>query len=410
MQMSVHVNGQNLEMRVIDGSLYSNAAGHWQSTKTAVSTDGSSPDVSDYMTYLRAVANDVKQEGVEQIRGVDTTHFSATLDLKKAMDAANITDAQRKLLKSVVDALDRSTFPVDVWIDSNGLLRKISLKFDAPTSDAGVAVDVTVEFYDFGTPVNVEAPAGATDETYLAQDRAAQVDLRNALTAEKTYYTDNMEYSADAKTMKTVESSLDWGGKLTVVVGDVPLYAANTVCLSEQSASGTNFVLADVAIGDQVGTYYARGKDCPADAAPAELAKLGSSFGVPSPGQTSVSATGPGVSDSVPSVSPPSSATASDLRNALTAEKTYYTDMQTYSASASEMRQIESSLDWGGKLKVVASGDGAAVCVSEASAAGSTFALFDAATSTTAGTSYGRTACPAVVGDTPPTGFVSTGW
>ena len=53
-----------------------------------------------------------------------------------------------------------------------------------------------------------------------AQDRAAQSDLRNGLTAEKTNYTDAQTYSAVAATMKAIEPSLDWGGKLTVVVGD----------------------------------------------------------------------------------------------------------------------------------------------------------------------------------------------
>src|SRR6516225_6771234 len=51
-----------------------------------------------------------------------------------------------------------------------------------------------------------------------AQDRAAQSDLRNGLTAEKTNYTDAQTYSAVVATMKGIEPSLNWGGKLTVVV------------------------------------------------------------------------------------------------------------------------------------------------------------------------------------------------
>src|SRR5690348_9077923 len=38
-----------------------------------------------------------------------------------------------------------------------------------------------------------------------AQDRAAQSDLRNGLTAEKTVYTDNQSYSAVVATMKGIE-------------------------------------------------------------------------------------------------------------------------------------------------------------------------------------------------------------
>src|SRR5437016_13323556 len=51
-----------------------------------------------------------------------------------------------------------------------------------------------------------------------AQDRAAQSDLRNGLTAEKTVYTDTQNYDTTVANLKAVESSLDWGGKLTMTI------------------------------------------------------------------------------------------------------------------------------------------------------------------------------------------------
>src|SRR5215218_8861181 len=55
-----------------------------------------------------------------------------------------------------------------------------------------------------------------------AQDRAAQSNLRNALTAEKTFYTDNQSYSNDTTTagLKGIEPSLDWTA-LAPVLGNV---------------------------------------------------------------------------------------------------------------------------------------------------------------------------------------------
>jgi type IV pilus assembly protein PilA len=109
-----------------------------------------------------------------------------------------------------------------------------------------------------------------------AQDRAAQSDLRNGLTAEKTYYTDNESYAddgvaAELAALQGIEPSLDWGGDLAVSVGDV--VAANNdnavVCVTQTSNSGTQFSLADVAIGANAGTYYNRGA-CAVD--PAVLA------------------------------------------------------------------------------------------------------------------------------------------
>ncbi len=106
-----------------------------------------------------------------------------------------------------------------------------------------------------------------------AQDRAAQSDLRNGLTAEKTVYTDGQTYSSDTTTaaMKGVESSLDWGGKLTVAVGDaVATSDKGVVCLSETSKGGTKFNIADVAAGPNAGTFFNKGGDC-SSTAPATL-------------------------------------------------------------------------------------------------------------------------------------------
>jgi type IV pilus assembly protein PilA len=96
-----------------------------------------------------------------------------------------------------------------------------------------------------------------------AQDRAAQSDLRNGLTAEKTVYTDNQTYDAVAANMKGIESSLDWGGKLTVTVANSSVGTNDMVCLSEASKSGKTFSIADIAAGPKAGTYFGKAA-CPA--------------------------------------------------------------------------------------------------------------------------------------------------
>ena len=87
-----------------------------------------------------------------------------------------------------------------------------------------------------------------------AQDRAAQSDLRNALTAEKTYYTDNQAYTATAATMTAIEPSLKWGTTTVVSI------SADTfsVCVQETSKSSTVFGLLDISTGVNAGTYYGK--------------------------------------------------------------------------------------------------------------------------------------------------------
>ncbi len=75
-------------------------------------------------------------------------------------------------------------------------------------------------------------------------------------------------------------------------------------------------------------------------------------------------------------------ATQSDLRNGMTAEKTVYTDTQTYYLSSAAVKAAEPSLHWGTTLlvKVGTNTDpNDTVCLSEKSASGSWFAVGDVA-------------------------------
>jgi len=94
-----------------------------------------------------------------------------------------------------------------------------------------------------------------------AQNRAAQSDLRNALVAAKTMYTDTSSYaSADssASGLTTVEPSLTYiatGSASTVATPSVSVSAAATTwAAARMSASGTCYYIKDVASGP--GTRY----------------------------------------------------------------------------------------------------------------------------------------------------------
>jgi len=110
-----------------------------------------------------------------------------------------------------------------------------------------------------------------------AQDAGAKSDLRNALTAEKTSYTDNQKYTATTATLAAIEPSLKWNvaGGPNVVVGDVSVAGdANVVCINETSKSGTIFSISDVANStgtNPAGTYYNKAV-CPATVTPATAA------------------------------------------------------------------------------------------------------------------------------------------
>jgi type IV pilus assembly protein PilA len=94
-----------------------------------------------------------------------------------------------------------------------------------------------------------------------AQDRAAQSNLRNALTAEKAYYTDNQAYyaTAGAAELKKIEPSLtfDAAADTASIEGSIG-YAlvSGAIVLGTKSASGTCFYVKDTPTGASAGTTY----------------------------------------------------------------------------------------------------------------------------------------------------------
>jgi type IV pilus assembly protein PilA len=112
---------------------------------------------------------------------------------------------------------------------------------------------------------------GARDR---ANDRSAQSNLRNALTAEKTVYTDAELYTDTSATagqtaMTAVEPSLTWVASATsylnrnvsaVDPSTVP-GPTQTVVLATQSATGTCWFIGDIPGPATVsGTFYAQSK------------------------------------------------------------------------------------------------------------------------------------------------------
>ena len=107
-----------------------------------------------------------------------------------------------------------------------------------------------------------------------AQDKQAQSNIRNALTAEKTWYVDHQAYTTDVTTagMKGIEPALNWGvsdastrGVAVNAVGAGVTTGDNgCVILESLSKSGTDFFLLDIAAGTGAGTYYGKNVATPA--------------------------------------------------------------------------------------------------------------------------------------------------
>ncbi|MYR41809.1 hypothetical protein [Streptomyces sp. SID5910] len=182
--MTITAEGQSIEQRVVDQVLYQKAPDQkaaggkpWMKIdlKRVAGQQGANPqqigDPAQSAAYAKAVTDkDVSEVGTEKIGGVDTTHYKVSIDVAKLPGGA-------QLGKQI-----GPTLPMQIWLDDEGRIRRqqidMALKAPAsaqPESSAApqqVKVSTLMEFSDFGTDVEAEAPPAGqvTDVT----DQVAQ--------------------------------------------------------------------------------------------------------------------------------------------------------------------------------------------------------------------------------------------
>jgi hypothetical protein len=127
----------------------------------------SSQESTQVLSYLQGVSSSgVTAVRSAKIRGTTTTEYKAVVDLTKVADQKSPT--QQAALKSLEAQLHTTTLPLQVWLDPQGRVRQIAEQLQASTSPSAATggttpatsdnVTFTVDYYDFGVPVNVSPP------------------------------------------------------------------------------------------------------------------------------------------------------------------------------------------------------------------------------------------------------------
>jgi hypothetical protein len=110
-----------------------------------------SPTPNNALAYL-AGADQVDEVGSEKVGGDDTTHYQVRVDVSDAAKKASGT-AQSSLRGVKASGVDK--LPMDVWVDPNGYIRKVSYQEHAGRQQAA---KVTMQLHDFGSRVSIEPP------------------------------------------------------------------------------------------------------------------------------------------------------------------------------------------------------------------------------------------------------------
>lgn len=134
-----------------------------KSADVASSPVGGTVDPSAQLHLLAAVET-AEAVGEEEVRGEPTTHYRGTYDVARAIRGGR--GVQRPALTSLLGvAKDMKQASYDVFLDEDGLLRRLQQTVQVPASEATggqeLAVTTTLELYDFGIEVKVLPPPGA---------------------------------------------------------------------------------------------------------------------------------------------------------------------------------------------------------------------------------------------------------
>ncbi len=117
----------------------------------------SNPNPNGALAYLRGSTGQVQDLGKEQVKGAETTHYRTTIDLEQAAKRAK--GATRQSLRRVIDVAGIKKLPVDAWVGEDGYVHKVSYR---QYSGKNQSAKITMELYDFGSPVTITPPPAAT--------------------------------------------------------------------------------------------------------------------------------------------------------------------------------------------------------------------------------------------------------
>lgn len=191
MQLTTQAQGQGattIEERVVDGTVYLSGMpgvdpGTWVKVDPAqLGAMGSSggmgvtaTDPSQQLQMLDQVSDDVQKAGTETVHGVRATRYTGTIDLQKAVDASGQQGADPAQVRQQLSQLGLTSMPFELYVDDEGRPARMTTTVDATAEGQEIHVVSTIDFSDWGTSVDVQAPAHAVplEQVAGAQGSAA---------------------------------------------------------------------------------------------------------------------------------------------------------------------------------------------------------------------------------------------
>jgi len=126
---------------------------------TAASSFGAGPtNPMEFMGAWSQAGTGVESLGSEDVRGVSTTHYRATIDVDAMVNAAD--DMAVEELDNLGATFPGGTMPVDFWVGDDGNIYRVVMDIDGSTDASNGFSSLTMlwEMYDQGANITIEAP------------------------------------------------------------------------------------------------------------------------------------------------------------------------------------------------------------------------------------------------------------
>jgi hypothetical protein len=122
---------------------------------------GSSGNAKSSLEMLRAAGDSVEERGQVEIRGHLTTLYSGTIDvggIPRTLEERGERELAREFEQ--IAKLSPATIPFEVWVDENGIARRLRLVEQLPTTGGqpALTMDMKMEFFDFRARPKIELP------------------------------------------------------------------------------------------------------------------------------------------------------------------------------------------------------------------------------------------------------------
>ena len=162
--LPAEAGGSKLTMRFVDGAAYLSGApltaeGQWVELPLdqlgATGLDTAAMDPTKQLEQLQGVAEDVKELPAQSIRGVQAKGYSGTIDAAKALEQL---PADQRTPEAQKAAAELGPIPFTLYVDDQD--RPVRMTEEVTVE--GSTLNVQMDFFDWGSKVDVAAPDPAT--------------------------------------------------------------------------------------------------------------------------------------------------------------------------------------------------------------------------------------------------------